>query len=70
MEKTWKDVFRITEDEENNFDKDHSEHIERYINVNNNRMKAYPTANFNIVNADIYCTREITLEEIKAFIRR
>ncbi len=29
MEKTWKDVFRITKDKENHFDKDHSEHIER-----------------------------------------
>lgn len=33
-------------------------------------MKAYPTANFNRVNTGIHCTREITLEEIKAFIRR
>ncbi len=71
MEKMWKDVFRITEDEENHFDKDHSaEHIERYINVNNNRVKAYPTANSNRVNTEIYCIREITLEEIKTLIRR
>ena len=27
MEQTWKDVFRISEEEENNFDKNHSDHI-------------------------------------------
>ncbi len=70
MEKTWKDIFRITEDEENHFDKDHYEHIERYIKVNNIRVKAYPTTNFNRLNAEIYCTGEITLEEIKTLIRR
>ncbi len=57
MEKTWKDLFRTREDEDNNFDKDHSEHIESYIKVNNNRVKTYPTADFNRVNAEIYCTR-------------
>ncbi len=28
MEKTWKDVFRITEEEEINFDQNHSEHTD------------------------------------------
>ena len=33
MEKTWKNVFKITEDEENRFDKELSEHIDRYIDL-------------------------------------
>lgn len=69
MEQTWRDVFRITEEEENNFDKDHSEHIDRYINANNNRVQSFPTANMNELNTD-FNTREITVEEIKGFIRR
>ena len=33
MEKTWKNVFKITEDEENRCDKENSEHIDRYIDL-------------------------------------
>ncbi len=70
MEKTWKDVFRITEEEENIFDKNHSDHIDQYINIHNNRVKPFPTVNINRINNENYQTREITLEEIKLFIRR
>ena len=28
LESTWKDIFRITEDEEDLFDRDHSAHID------------------------------------------
>ncbi len=38
MEQTWKDVFEITEEEDNDFDKQHSDHINRYITVNSNRQ--------------------------------
>ncbi len=47
---SWKrreDIFRITEEKENNFDKDHSEYIDRKINVNIYRVKAFPTLNSN-----------------------
>ncbi len=70
MEKTWKDVFKITDEEGNNFDKQHSDHIDRYINVNINRIKSFLTADMNRLNTENYHTREITLEEIKAYIRR
>ena len=36
MEKTWRDVFRITEEEENYFDQQHSDHVNGYININHN----------------------------------
>ena len=70
MEKTWKDVFRITEEEENNFDKQHSDHVNGYINVNYNRVNTFPTVDLNRLNTEDYHTREITLEEIKTYIRR
>ena len=70
MEKTWKDVFRITEEEDNNFDKQHSEHIDRYININNNRIKSFPSVNTNRINTDNFHTREITVDEIKTLISK
>lgn len=70
MEKTWKNVFRITEEEDNYFDKTHSDHIDQYINIFSNRIKPFPTANTNRLNVDNNYTKEITLEEIKMFIRR
>ncbi len=70
MEQTWIDVFRITEEEENNFDKDHSGNIDRYINANNNRVQSFPTANMNRLNTEDFNTRGTTVEEIKGFIRR
>ncbi len=33
MEKSWKDIFRIREEDETNFDADHSNHINAYINI-------------------------------------
>ncbi len=42
MQQMWKDVFKITVEDENNFDKDHPEHIDQYINVNNNKIKCFP----------------------------
>ncbi len=65
MEKTWKDVFKITEEEENIFDKNHSDYIDSYINVNNHRVKTFPTVNTSRLYTESYHTREIKLEEIK-----
>ena len=45
MEKTWKDVFEITEDGENSFDREHSEHIDRYIDLFSDRVNPFPIAN-------------------------
>ncbi len=65
MEQTWRDVFRITEKEENNFDKDHSGNIDRYINANNSRVQSFPTANMNRLNTEDFNTRATTVEEKK-----
>ncbi len=69
MEETWRDEFRITEEEENYFDKNHSDHINRYINANINKIKAFPTVNLSRINTENYHTRKVTLEEIKGLIR-
>ncbi len=69
MEQTWKDVFKITLEEDNDFHKQHSEHINRYITVNSNRVKSFPTANIERLDNENNLTREITLE-VKMYIRR
>ncbi len=70
MEKTWKDVFKITEEEQNKFDKHHSDHTDGYINVNHNRVNSYQAVDINRLNTVSYHTREISLEEMKTYIRR
>lgn len=69
MEQTWKNIFRITEEKENCFDKDNSQHIDRYINVNFNGVESFPTVNMNRLSSENFYTREITIEEIKGFTR-
>ncbi len=63
------DVCRITADDENSFEQNHSEHIDRYINVNDNKEKSFLTANLNRINNESIYTREITLEEIKTYYK-
>ncbi len=69
MENTWRDVFRITAEEERTFDLQHSLHIDRYININFNRINKYQTVDLSRLNTN-YHTREVTMEEIKTYIIR
>ncbi len=57
MEQTWKDIFRITEAEENKFDKHHSNLIDGYINVNQDRINTYQAVGLNRLNTGSYLTR-------------
>ncbi len=41
MEQTWKDSFRITEEDENDFDTRHPEHIEAYVRIQQHITKPY-----------------------------
>ncbi len=42
LERTWRDIFRITEDEVAQFDRNHSDHIDAFIAVNTQRVSAFP----------------------------
>lgn len=70
MEKTWKDVFRITEEEEVLFDAAHSEHINSYINIYHHRINPFPNVELNRLDNDDFHTREIDITEIKRYIKR
>ncbi len=70
MEKTWKGIFRITEEEEYTFDIQHSEHIESYIRTHQRRIKPHNTTDFSRLHNSNFYTREITTEEIKKHLSR
>ncbi len=70
MENTWKDVFKISEEDDYNFDRVYADQINDYINANHNRVDTFPTVDLNRLNTVDYHTREITLEEVKTYIRR
>ncbi len=70
MEDTWKDIFRITEEEENIFDAQHSEHIESFIEVHKHRVTAHNTAQLTRLNNGCISVRPITTDEIKRHISR
>lgn len=70
LENTWKDIFRITEEEEIKFDRNHSDHVDAYININQERVSAFPTSDLRRLNNENYHIREIDKEEIKSYISR
>ncbi len=70
MEKTWSDIFRITEEEEAKFDALHSDHIESYINIHRNKVTPYDTVDLSRLNFNSFYTRPINKEEIKRHFYR
>ncbi len=49
---------------------EHSDHINRYIIGNSNRVKPFPTANMERLDDENYIVRPLTLEEIKLYVRK
>ena len=70
METTWRDIFRIIDEEEAKFDRQHPEHIDTYINTNSNRVSSFPTSDITRLSDEHFHTRGIEMDEIKACIRR
>ncbi len=70
LERTSRDIFRIIEDEEAQFDRNHSDHIDSFINVNTQRVSAFPLSNLSRLNDENYHIREVENEEIERHTRR
>ncbi len=70
MENTWKNIFKITEEEEASFDTLHYEHIDTYIDIQNHRIQPYNTTDLTRLDNGCFYSRPIDLEEIKRHIRR
>ncbi len=70
MGKSWKSIFRITE-EEANFDKDHSNHINNCINIQHKKITPFPAVDLqrlakdNIYTMKIYRLKIIRSPSIK-----
>ncbi len=70
MERTWKDIFRITEEEEANCDVAHAEHINSYINIFQERIKPYNVSNLSRLNNENFYTRKIEKYEIIRYLKK
>ena len=69
MQNTWKDIFTITPQENAVFDITHSEHINTYLNTQQQRLNPYDRVDINRLNGNFY-TREIQTEEILRHIKK
>ncbi len=70
MEKTWRDIFRITEEEGTNYDTMHSNHVNSYINIQQCRIHPYNKVDLNRLDNEKFLTKTKDKEEIKRYIRR
>ncbi len=69
MEKVWRDIFRITEDEEAKFGARHSHHIEAYIRLNEERVKPHQHVDLNRIN-NMFYTRKIEEDKMIRLIKK
>ncbi len=62
MEKTWSNIYKITDEEEAKFDRRHSENIDTYINLHNHRTSPYINTDLSRLNVESFYTRPIDRE--------
>ncbi len=70
MKNTWTDIFRITDEEEANFDAIHSQHIDTYIGTQIHRTTPHNTSDAARLTTDSFYSRPIQSEEIQKHIKR
>ncbi len=70
MEKSWRDIFRITAEEDAAFDQTHSQHIQAYLNIHKDRIKPYDKSGLNRLNDKCYYTRPVNKEELIKYFNR
>ena len=66
----WKDTFRISPEENADFDQETDREISEFINQNIERITPYETANLERLNAENPLTKPITLAEVKNIIQK
>ncbi len=70
IEKGWKDIFRITEEDETNFDSDHSNHIDTYINIPQQRITPCQEVDLTRLTNDNMYLKRIDRSEIKRYLNK
>ncbi len=69
MENSWKDIFRITEENETKFDADHSNHINTYIDIHQQKITLYQEVDITRLTNDMYLKRK-DRSGIKRYLNR
>ena len=67
--KVWKDVFRITEEENRNFCRTTEREVNEYLEANKRRMQPYTCTDLNRLDPNDYLTRPIENYQIKQIIK-
>ena len=57
---TWAKTFRISEEENQTFDRDNDTLVNQFINENQNRIKPYETANLSRLDSNNPLTKPFT----------
>ncbi len=70
MEESWKNIFRITEEEECNLDESHSNHINNYTNTQHKKITPFPAVDLHRLTNDNTYTRKIDRSEIKRYLNK
>ncbi len=70
MEKSWRDIFRITDEEDATHDQLHSQNIQAYLNIHNARIESYSRSGLNRLNDNFFYTIPIHIDEITKYFKR
>ena len=66
---TWREIFRITEEENSKFDDGNETVVENFLSNNEGRTRPYNNADLSKLNENIYLTRRITRRNIKDIVK-
>ena len=70
MKTTWENIFKITPEEDINFDRGNTAQVNDFLQRQHQRITPSPTANIDTLNNNIFSIRPITTQEVKNNIRR
>ena len=62
--KTWRNVFRISDEENLEFDQTHERNVNNYLNSQECQLQQFERTNLDRVDPDNYLTRPVTNTDI------
>ena len=65
----WKNIFKISDEENANFDLTNEQLVKNFIEANKHRIEPYQFANRNRLNNNDLLTKELTYNEMMTIIR-
>ena len=70
FQKIWRNISKITDNDNLEFDANHEQRINTYLNINEFQLEPYTTADEDRLDLQSYLTRPVTVADIKAIIRQ